>query len=107
MTMCIVKICLQSNLCKFANYYFCSYDFTQHKKIHVSTATFVARPPLKSSINFHTYVVRHHATAPLHPLTGALAPPTVYLNELTPNIHITVADGNTHKSACSSARVIL
>ena len=30
-----------------------------------------------------------------HP-TGKLVPPSVYLDEATPNIHITVVDGNVH-----------
>ncbi len=31
-------------------------------------------------------------------LTGNLAPPPGYLDELTPHIHVTKVDGNTHKS---------
>ncbi len=30
--------------------------------------------------------------------TGNLAPPPGYLDELTPHIHVTKVDGNTHKS---------
>ncbi len=34
------------------------------------------------------------------------APPTAYLEELTPNSHITVVDENTHESAFSFAKFL-
>ncbi len=35
-----------------------------------------------------------------------VAPPTAYHNELTPNIHITLVDGNTHKCWFSTAEFL-